>query len=323
MRKESPVQGAAACLLLPGLVWLLLSQQACSPASTDSSSTAASDSVRTLAASASDSGSSDASSVPPGPVTPVASDEAASDGGAEQLPDEPLPAGGSPAPGPAAPDGATFAHHLTGDLIPGSGSGYIDRTVWAPGICFPMEEAGFANSQVYDPGGGMGPPGKPSQCDPSNYSLPWRDNFCETRGYASPLCVSGTGHQGQDIRPATCQKAVHWVLAVESGVITDIGSYTVTLTASAPPHRVYRYLHMQMDQLAVQPGSVVNAGDHLGKASNNFGGSATTIHMHFEIRAGVSGTSTDGKPVILHTFLPPYLSLLAAYQRKLNGVPCH
>ena len=100
------------------------------------------------------------------------------------------------------------------------------------------------------------------------------------------------------------------------------GSSLGNRSAAAPPHRVYRYLHMQMDQLAVQPGSTVNAGDHLGKASNNFGGSSTTIHMHFEIRAGVSGTSTDGKPVVLHTFLPPYLSLLAAYQRKLDGVPC-
>lgn len=319
MRAADSLTRATALLLTAGACGLMLAQQGCSPAPTDASS-----SSQTLAASASGTEPAPASdsSASSEPVSAPASDQAASDGGAEQLPDEPLPPGGSPAPGPAAPDGATFAHHLAGDLIPGSGSGYMDRTVWAPGICFPMEESAFANSQVYDPGGELGPSGKTSQCDPSNYTLPWRDNFCETRGYVSPLCVSGTGHQGQDIRPATCQKAVHWVRAVESGIITDIGSYTVTLTAAAPPHRVYRYLHMQMDQLAVQPGSTVNVGDHLGKASNNFGSSLTTIHMHFEIRAGVSGTSTDGKPVVLHTFLPPYLSLLAAYQRQLDGVPC-
>ena len=267
--------------------------------------------------------SSEPSSTPAPPSSTPVADIPAGDGGAEQLPDEPLPAGGTSSPGPAAPDGANFAHKAPSDLIPGSGSGYLDRTIWAPGICFPFEEAGFANSQVYGAGGSNAPPGKTSQCDSSNYALPWRDNFCETRGYASPLCVSGKGHQGQDIRPATCQKAVHWVVAAEDGVISDIGSYTVTLTAAASPHRVYRYLHMQMDQLAVHEGSMVHKGDHLGKSSNNFGSTATTIHTHFEIRAGVSGVSTDGKAVILHTFLPPYLSLLAAYQRKLDGVSCH
>ena len=30
----------------------------------------------------------------------------------------------------------------------------------------------------------------------------------------------------------------------------------------------------------------------------------------------------DGRPVALHTFLPPYLSLAEAYQRKLNGGTC-
>src|SRR3989338_5546342 len=180
------------------------------------------------------------------------------------------------APAPDVPEPVTFDHHPAGDLIAKSGSGYLDRTVWSPQMCFPFEEAAFANSQVYGPGGGMGPADKPSQCDPSNYSLPWRDNFCESRGYSSPLCANGKGHQGQDIRPATCKKDIHWVVAAEDGVITDIGTYTVTLTGSAAPHRVYRYLHMRMTQLAVGEGAVVQAGDRLGKASNDFGGTPTT-----------------------------------------------
>jgi murein DD-endopeptidase MepM/ murein hydrolase activator NlpD len=248
----------------------------------------------------------------------------AADGGAEQTPDTPLPAG--PA-APAQPDSPTpptgdFDHREAGDLIPGSGSGYLDRTVWAPNLCFPLETTGFANSQVYGAGGAKGPPGLTSQCDSMNYGLPWRDNFCEARGYASPVCASGQGHQGQDIRPATCKKNEYWVLAAEDGIITDIGSYTVTLTAAAAPHRVYRYLHMEMADLAVHEGDSVHAGDHLGKASNNFGATPTTIHLHFEIRAGVSGVTGDGKPVVLHTFLPPYLSLVGAYQRKLDGMSC-
>lgn len=264
---------------------------------------------------------------PPAPLPPadinLPGDEAVADGGAEQLPDEALPAGEDPAPAdPAAPEPASFDHAPAGELLPKSGSGYLDRTVWSPDMCFPLEEDGFANSQVYSPGGGMGPKDKPSQCDPLNYSLPWRDNFCESRGYASPLCVSGKGHQGQDIRPATCKKGVHWAVAAEDGIITDIGTYTVTLTGAAPPHRVYRYLHLQMGGLAVTEGMGVVKGQRIGKASNDFGGTPTTIHMHFEIRAGATATSTDGKPVVLHTFLPPYLSLVKAYERKRAGQAC-
>lgn len=285
-----------------------------SPASSAPAASAASAAASSLPASAQPAASGAPSSGP-----------AAADGGAEQPSDQPLPAG---PPNPASsnqptPAVASFDHHDPGDLIAGSGSGYLDRTVWSPDMCFPLEEAGYANSQVYDPGGLNGPPGKPSQCDPSNYSLPWRDDFCEARAYSSPVCVSGAGHQGQDIRPATCEAAIHWAVAAEAGQITDIGSYTVTLTASASPHRVYRYLHMQMNKLAVQAGDMVNKGDHLGLASNNFGGTQTTLHLHFEIRAGVSGLTTDGKPVVVHTFLPPYLSLVAAYQRKLDGLACH
>jgi len=264
-------------------------------------------------------------STPPAPP-PSTDEEPIGDGGAEQLPDEapipPAPPEPVQPPEPPAPVPTSFPHNPAGALLPGSGSGYLDRTLWSPQMCFPFEEVAFPNSQVYGPGGGMGPPAKPSQCDASNYSLPWRDNFCESRGYATPLCANGKGHQGQDIRPATCKKNVHWVVAAEDGVITDIGSYTVTLTASAAPHRVYRYLHMGMTGLTVAEGKVVRKGDRLGRASNDFGGTPTTIHMHFEIRAGVAGISTDGKAVKVLTFLPPYLSLVSAYERKLGGAVC-
>ncbi|WP_310539988.1 M23 family metallopeptidase [Phenylobacterium sp.] len=264
--------------------------------------------------------------LPGGPLpggAPAEPDEPVGDGGAEQLPDEPqAEAPADPVKTPDAPAAGSFGHFPAGDLLPKSGSGYLDRTTWSPQLCFPFADDAFANSQVYGAGGGMGPKDKPSQCDAGNYSLPWRDNFCESRGHASPLCANGKGHQGQDIRPATCKKDKHWVVAAEDGIITDMGTYTVTLTGSAPPHRVYRYLHMRMNQLAVTEGAVVKAGDNLGKASNDFGGTPTTIHMHFEIRSGVAGTSTDGKPVKLHTFLPPYQSLVAAYDRKRAGQAC-
>ena len=258
----------------------------------------------------------------PGPPTP---DDEPTDGGAEQPSSEPNPPAPNPPVQPAdppAPSPATFDHNPPGVMPTGQGHGYLDRTVWSPTLCWPLQDDAFANSQVYGHGGGMGPAGT-SQCDSANYSLPWRDNFCEARSRDNPLCAGGgTGHQGQDIRPGTCKKNLHWAVAAEKGVVSDIGSYTVTVIGSAAPHRTYRYLHMQMAALAVKEGDAVVAGQKLGKVANDFGGTPTTIHLHFELRAGVAGTTTDGKAVVLHTFLPPYMSLAEAYQRKLNGGVC-
>lgn len=261
---------------------------------------------------------------PPSPGEAPPPEQPAGEGGAEQPADEPLPPSDPTPPAepdaPVPPSPVTFDHAPAGELKPGTGKGYKDRTLWAPGMCFPFADSAYANSQVHNPGGGQGPPG--SQCDTVNYSLPWRDTFCEARSRDNPFCVGGTGHQGQDIRPQSCKKNQYWTVAAEDGKITNVGSYSVTLTASAAPHRQYRYLHVQMDALAVHEGSTVKKGDNIGKASNFFGGTPTTIHLHFEIRAGVTGTTTDGKPVAVLAFLPPYTSLADSYQRKLNGVPC-
>src|SRR5467141_4052304 len=81
-----------------------------------------------------------------------------------------------------------FSYHPPGELLPGSGTGRHDETVYAPGIRFPIEKLpAYANSQVWNPGGKSGPPGG-DQCDPNNYSYPWWDNFCETRGWKTPMC---------------------------------------------------------------------------------------------------------------------------------------
>lgn len=256
----------------------------------------------------------------PAPAAPAV--DPVNDGGAEQLPEEALPpATPAPATPPAAPTAASFDHLGPSDLIPGSGPGYTDRTVWSPTMCFPLEDAAFANSQVWNKGGSKGPAGT-WQCDQPNYSLPWRDNFCESRSNSNALCPGGSGHQGQDIRAKTCKKNTYWTVAAEAGTITNIGSYSVTLTGAAPPHLQYRYLHLQMDDLAVTEGSVVQAGARIGKVSNTFGSTPTTIHLHFEIRAGVAGVTSTGQPINSLAFLPPYLSLVKAYDRKLAGTPC-
>jgi murein DD-endopeptidase MepM/ murein hydrolase activator NlpD len=217
---------------------------------------------------------------------------------------------------PPEPEPVDWPHEPPGGLASGSGSGATDPTVWAAGMRFPMKAApAYANSQVYGYGG-FAAPGPGGQCDPRNYSYPWRDNFCETRSWTNGMCPAGRGHQGQDIRPASCEKKVHEVVAAENGRITSIGSYTVTLLGDSG--RIYRYLHMDMAGVhALFPDAAsrtVARGQTLGKVSADFGGSATTIHLHFEIKAPVD---TGSGPTVM--FVPTYPSLVDSYGRLLNG----
>lgn len=200
-----------------------------------------------------------------------------------------------------------FTYAPPGDLVPGSGEGRVDNNVYAPAMRFPIEAApAFANSQVWGVGGSQGPGG--SQCDVANFSYPWHDNYCETRSWDMPLCPSGTGHQGQDIRAATCDKDVHWVVAAEAGTVTNIGSYSVYITAADGTR--YDYLHMGSVQVSV--GQDVAKGAQIGKVSNEFGGTPTSVHLHFNLRQDVMG--------IGNVYVPPYLSLVTSYQ-ALIGPP--
>jgi len=202
-----------------------------------------------------------------------------------------------------------FTYDPPGELAPRSGTGRVDDNVYAPGIRFPMESGpAYANSQVWGHGGGSGPKGS-SQCDEENFSYPWRDNYCESRSWDMPLCPSGTGHQGQDIRAATCEKDKHWVVAAEDGTITNVGSYSVYLTT--PDGTRFDYLHMS--NVAVKEGEDVKRGQRLGLVSNQFGGSATTVHLHFNIKQNVAGLGI--------VFVPTYLSLVESYKNLLNPPP--
>lgn len=202
-----------------------------------------------------------------------------------------------------------FSFRPAGELVGSSGTGRRDSNVYAPDIRFPMESGpAFANSQVYGHGGYLGSGG--GQCDAFNYGYPWRDNYCETRDWAMPMCPSGHGHQGQDVRPATCENGKHWAVAVFDGTITHIGSYSVYLTDAMG--RRFDYLHMSNVQVSV--GQSVHCGDRLGRVSNRFGGTSTTIHLHFNTRMAVTGYTGQ-------VYAPPYTSLVSAYQR-LNGLGC-
>lgn len=209
---------------------------------------------------------------------------------------------------PAIPAGAqNFSSLPPGDLVPGSGEGRVDEKVYVPGMLFPIDGKAYANSQVYGNGGLYGPGG--GQCDAVNYSYPWRDNYCEKRSWDMPLCPAGVGHQGQDIRAATCQKDVHWAVASVDGTITSIGSYSVYLTdADGTRHD---YLHM--DSVQVSVGQKVARGDKLGRVSNNFGGTATSVHLHFNLRQNVASLG--------FVYVPPYTSLVASYALDKEAPP--
>ncbi|MEL6567607.1 MAG: M23 family metallopeptidase [Pseudomonadota bacterium] len=230
---------------------------------------------------------------------------------------DPQPAEPAPEPAPAE---YTFSYFAPGALTPGSGTGAPDQLVHAPGIAFPIRTApAYLQSMVWGFGGGVG---GGDECDSRNYTYPWRDNFCETRSSNrnSPFCPVGRIHQGQDIRvgtPSECEvlrgtpeddRMLHEVVAVEDGVVYEIGTYTVKLRAGG---RIYRYMHLNMDALQVSAGDSVLQGDVLGYVSKDFGGTPTTFHLHFEI---IQNTEEHG-----WVHVPPYLSLVEAYERREGG----
>ena len=226
----------------------------------------------------------------------------------------------SPEPEPPAPPLPSFLIHPPGSLIPGSGQGFNDFTNKAPDIIFPIRSAdAYLQSQVYNFGGGVA---GGDQCDRRNFAFPWRDNFCETRSkdFNTPFCPTQKVHLGVDIRVGTAQdcntlrraapadRRLHEVVAVADGIISQVGSYSVHIRSGT---HIYRYLHLNMAALKVKRGDTVTAGDVLGYVSNDFGGTPTTFHLHFEIQANIAGQGW--------VFVPPYIPLARAYER-LKGM---
>lgn len=207
-----------------------------------------------------------------------------------------------------------FTYEPPGALVSGSGEGLADDTVYVPDMRFPIEEApAYPNSQVWGVGGLNGPSG--GQCDERNYSYPWYDNYCESRSWDMPLCPSGMGHQGQDIRAATCTDDVHWAVAAEDGTITSIGGYSVYLMSDGGTQ--HRYLHMSLGSITVTEGQRVARGDRLGRVSDEFGGTATTVHLHYDLNQDVMGLGA--------VYVPTYMSLVRSYEELLGveALPCY
>jgi hypothetical protein len=265
--------------------------------------------------------------------------------------------GGSPQhddPGAAAqtierPDHISpdFTYYAPGDLIPGTGtkgqSGRADATVYAK-VRFPLAQApDYVNSQSFNSWGDCDYTGRVSlghgayRCrvndrplvtdESKNYAYPWRDNFCEHRGYLVGQCPAGLGHQGEDIRPSSCLFRVdgadrcdpyqHDILAVADGVVMrDPGDEALYLFVNAAGEHVrFRYLHMDphmLDQAGMVNGRELVAGEVIGAADDYMGHSqgGTTYHLHLDLQV----PTRDG-----WMFVNPYMTLVAAYERLIGA----
>jgi hypothetical protein len=253
-----------------------------------------------------------------------------------------------PRPATFSPD---FTYRPPGDIIANSGyrgqDGRADTTVYAQ-IRFPLKSApAYANSQSFLNWGdcfhrGRVPPpsdkgeryhckssNKPLVFDESaaeNYSYPWQDNFCEARDFNVGQCPAGFGHQGQDLRPATCalrnkraDRCIpdrHAVVAVRDGVVirSPKQQAATLLVNTRNEHLRFRYMHMnpaQLDRDGILDDRRVSVGETIGVVSNYMdhpGG--TTAHLHFDVQV----FTRDG-----WVWVNPYVTLISAYERLIGG----
>ena len=253
------------------------------------------------------------------------------------------------APAVTRPDrqSGVFTYHPVGALLPGtamrSNSGDADPTVYAR-IRFPTAAApAFVNSQSFMHGGDCNQTGRRGaspgyRCrvnskilfrDESvleNYSYPWRDNFCENRHYFVGQCAAGLGHQGIDIRAASCetkdtnktrcQPYRHGVVAARNGMILrESWNDSFFLVVNAAGERIrFRHLHMhprKLDEDGITSGHMVKEGEPLGTVGNyNRRPGWTTTHLHFEVQV----PTRDG-----WVRVNPYMTLVASYEQLIRA----
>ena len=260
--------------------------------------------------------------VDPAPEDPIPEDPGPEDPGPEDPdPEEPLPDDSFL----TDEEGRVFSYVPAGDLLPSSGPGHADTTIYQPDIAFPLEDAAFLNSQVYRYGGSQGSINgmNGGQCHEDNYSYPWQDTFCESRSRSQIMCPDG-GHEGVDIRAATCipeTDATHWAVAVDDGRIVGLEGSKYTVKLQTDDGSLYRYMHLKMDELAVNDGDLVVKGQRIGRVFNDFFNSSgervpTTYHMHFEMYQNYA-PDEDTDPIFDQ--VSPYMSLVNAYEKKLRG----
>lgn len=196
-----------------------------------------------------------------------------------------------------------------------------DRFVYVPDMVFPLvlvDESGagpgdaFLNSQIFGVGGAFGDSPNKNVNSADNYVYCWEDTYCEgKRSWNMPLCPSGIGHQGNDIRPNSPKNKHFEAVAFADGEVTLVTNNT-TVQIRADDGTSCRYLHLEQDSIKLNTGDRVSAGKTvIGRVSNIMGGKPnTSIHLHFDCEQRVKiGTK------IRRMFVPVYTSLLAAFSR--------
>ena len=103
----------------------------------------------------------------------------------------------------------SFGYYGPGQLLSGTGFRGQGGRVGLHGLfADPLSARGRAGLRQFAgvpaPQTGRTPPSRTMR---SASAMPWRDNFCERRGFPVGQCPAGIGHQGQDIRPGTVQAA--------------------------------------------------------------------------------------------------------------------
>ena len=216
----------------------------------------------------------------------------------------------------------SFGYYGPGQLLSGTGfhnqRGRVDYTVYSQ-IRFPLADApAFAGSEVYRRERSA------SEAEDAGASMrPWRDNFCERRGFPVAQCPAGIGHQGQDIHPGPCkpppgmERCTHHedVVAVRDGVIlrSPRQEAAYLFVNSANEHIRFRYLHMnpkKMDADNLLNGRRVHEGEIIGEVSNfSMKENGTSYHVHFDVQV----PTRYG-----WVFVNPYMTLVAAYERLIG-----
>ncbi|MEA2979566.1 MAG: hypothetical protein QOF09_1389 [Alphaproteobacteria bacterium] len=217
-----------------------------------------------------------------------------------------------------------FGYFGPGQLLSGTGfrgqGGRQDYTVYSQ-IRFPLADAPvYAGTQLFQRRE------RTSAADADDVaasSAPWRDNFCERRGFPVGQCPAGIGHQGQDIRPGPCKPPPGMerctrhgdIVAVRDGVIlrSPRQEAAYLFVNSANEHIRFRYLHMnprKMDADNLLSGRRVHEGEIIGEVSNfSMKEAGTSYHVHFDVQVPTK---------VGWVFVNPYMTLVAAYERLIG-----
>lgn len=181
-------------------------------------------------------------------------------------------------------------------------------------LALAKQEDAFINSQVWGVGGQSGPSGH--EYNRRNYHMPWSDNYCEKRSRVMPLCPSGRGHQGVDIRGPRFAKSRWQIVAAETGQIEHVTNFSILILRGKSGTR-YRYMHFNPRTLRVKRGQWVLRGQMLALMSNIMEYRPnTTVHLHFDVEQ-----TLRFKNGVRRVYVPPYTSLVVAYRRMKRLPP--